>query len=61
MGIPRWELFSGRPSNATLRAWLGLRDVLVGFVPPLFGLRCFIAVAEGGCCSISDDLSCSCY
>ena len=53
--------FPKRPSGAPLHILSKLYDVPVGFEPPPI-LRLNIAyfeVAEGGCCSISDDLSCS--
>ena len=55
--------FPKRPSGAPLHTLSKLYDVPVGFVNPIPILRlniAYFAVAKGGCCSISDDLSCSC-
>ena len=57
--------FPKRPSGAPLHTLSKLYDVPVGFVPPPHPILrlciALFAVAEGGCCSISDDLTCSCY
>ena len=55
--------FPKRPSGAPLHNLSELYDVPVGLVPPpppiLKLCIALFAVAEGGCCLISDDLSCS--
>ena len=53
--------FPKRQSRALLHTLSKLYDVPVGFVSPLFS-RCvllYLRSPKGGCCSISDDLSCS--
>ena len=55
--------FPKRPSGAPLHTLSKLYDVPVGFVtppPPILRLNiAFLRSPKGGCCSISDDLSCS--
>ena len=54
--------FPKRPSDAPLHTFLKAYDVPIGFVtPPPHLSQCIalLVVAECGCCSISDDLSCS--
>ena len=55
--------FPKRPSGAPLHTLSKLYDVPVGFVtpPPLFWgwILLILRSPKGGCCSISDDLSCS--
>ena len=55
--------FPKRPSGAPLHTLSKLYDVPVGFVspPPLFWVWILLILRspKGGCCSISDDLSCS--
>ena len=55
--------FPKRPSGAPLHtlSTFYMYDVPVGFVPRPILRLCIdlFAVADGGCCSISDDLSCS--
>ena len=57
--------FPKRPSGAPLHTLSKLYDVPVGFVPPppLFWgwILLILRSPKGGCCSISDDLSCFCY
>ena len=52
--------FSKRTSGAPLHTLSKLDDVPVGFYPPLLR-QCllYLRSPKGGCCSISDDLSCS--
>ena len=53
--------FPKRPSGAPLHTLSKLYDVPVGFVPPPLFMRlniAFLRSPKGGCCSISDDLSC---
>ena len=56
--------FPKRPSGAPLHTLSKLYDVPVGFVPPPPNFEAeyclFLRSPKGGCCSISDDLSCSC-
>ena len=54
--------FPKRPSGAPLHTLSKLYDVPVGFVNPLFWgwIMLILRSPKGGCCSISDDLSCSC-
>ena len=53
--------FPKRPSGAQLHALSKLYDALVGFVAPSFdSVLLYMRSPNGGCCSISDDLSCSC-
>ena len=54
--------FPKRPSGAPLHTLSKLYDVPIGFVtpPPILRLNItFLRSPKGGCCSISDDLSCS--
>ena len=54
--------FPKRPSGAPLYTLSKLYDVPVGYVPPPYfeAEYClFLRSPKGGCCSISDDLSCS--
>ena len=53
--------FPERPSGAPLHTLSKLYDVPVGFAPPLFWgcIFRYLRSLNGGCCSISDDLSCS--
>ena len=57
--------FPKRPSGATLHTLSNLYDVPVGVVtppppPPFWGcVLLYLRSPKGGCCSISDDLSCS--
>ena len=54
--------FPKRPSGAPLHTLSRLYDVPVGYVPPpLFWgwILLILRSPKGGCCSISDDLSCS--
>ena len=56
--------FPKRPSGAPLHTLSKLYDVPVGFVtPPYFEAEILLILRspKGGCCSISDDLSCSYY
>ena len=50
-----------RPSGAPLHIWSKLYDFPIGFVPPLFWgcVLPHLRLPKGGCCSITDDLSCS--
>ena len=55
--------FPKRPSDAPLHTLSKLYDVSVGFVtPPLiwYSIFLYLRSLKGGCCLISDDLSCSC-
>ena len=53
--------FPKRPSGAPLHTFSKLYDVPVGFVnPPFLGcVLLYLRSPKGGCCSISDDLTCS--
>ena len=54
--------FPKRPSGAPLHTLSKLYDVPVGFEPPPLFWRWILLILrspKGGCCSISDDLSCS--
>ena len=53
--------FPKRPSVAPLHTLSKLYDVSVGFVTLLFSgcVLLYLRSPKGGCCSISDDLSCS--
>ena len=58
---PDEDFIPKRLSGALLHTLSELYDVPVGIVPiPSFvGVYCFIRGRKGGCCSLSDDLSCS--
>ena len=53
--------FPKRPSGAPLHTVSKLYDDPVGFVPPPYfkNVLLYSRTPKGGCCSISDDLSCS--
>ena len=55
--------FPKRPSGAPLHTLSKLYDVPVAFATPLFWgcVLLYLRSPKGGCCSISDDLSCSLY
>ena len=62
-GPSRGNYFQKRPFGASLHILTKLYDVPVGFVTPYSSFEAvyllYLRSPKGGCCSISDDLSCS--
>ena len=62
ISIPDEKLFSETAVGAPLANLSKLYDVPFGFNPPFIGssVLLYLQSPKGGCCLISDDLSCSC-